>query len=454
MVVLFSALITQPCAAGVSPDVARRVYSQAAPSLVAVQYVWESEAGRQEMVGAGIVITTDGVIMTANTLFDPRMPDSQLKDFKVIVPSDEHDADELDATFLGRDERTELAFLKVNQARSWQPIRFESHDVNVGDVLLCVGLLPESEAYRAYLLQTTVSAMLRGDRPYVLADGGLGPVGSPVFNADGQAIGFVPAGPGQPPLINARSLIDRISNPPRVFVPASDFIWSLKDLPEAGKPRDLPWLGVVQLNGLTKDVAEQFGLKDRPAVEVGDVIAGTPADKAGLVPGDKIVGIDGQPLPRGDQADDLGGILRRLIMRRPVGSTVTLSILRNPDQPPSELTMQLAAQPPRTTQVDRYFAEDLGFTARELVFTDRYARRMDPDDGGVIVAYIKPQSAANHARMEIGDVILWLNRQPVKDLAQFRREYQQFRTEQPAEPVVLVVLREGQTQTIRIEAPR
>ena len=72
-----------------------------------------------------------------------------------------------------------------------------------------------------------------------------------------------------------------ITNPPKFFTPTRDFQQSLEDPPVAGKPLELPWIGVPQLTGLNKDVAEVFGLTNKPAVQVGEVIPDTPAAKAG-----------------------------------------------------------------------------------------------------------------------------------------------------------------------------
>src|SRR3954470_1367019 len=91
--------------AEVSPEAARKLYESKTPSFVAVQYVWESELGRRELVGAGVVVNDEGLIMTPLSLFHPQIPDKQLKEFKVIVPSQKQDAEELDAIFVGRDER-------------------------------------------------------------------------------------------------------------------------------------------------------------------------------------------------------------------------------------------------------------------------------------------------------------------------------------------------------------
>jgi S1-C subfamily serine protease len=85
---------------------------------------------------------------------------------------------------------------------------------------------------------------------------------------------------------------------------------------------------------------------------------------------------------------------------------------------------------------------------------DAYARRLSPESKGVLVALVRPQSAGQNARLEGGDMVMELNGQAVADLEQFTKAYQAFRKERPREAVVLVVLREGRNQTIRIEPPQ
>src|SRR5439155_26199374 len=128
-------------------DVAK-LYDRVSKSLVAVQYVWESELGRRELVGAGVVVGDDGLVLTSLALFDLRIPDSQMKEFKILVPSQEHEADEIDAVFQGRDERTNTAFVRPKSAQHWPVLKFEDVKVNVGDPISSVGLLPKSAAYK------------------------------------------------------------------------------------------------------------------------------------------------------------------------------------------------------------------------------------------------------------------------------------------------------------------
>src|SRR5881275_2006021 len=58
--------------ADVGPDAAEKLYQRVSPSLVVVKYTWEGEMGRREMSGTGVVVGTDGLIMTSGSLFDIR----------------------------------------------------------------------------------------------------------------------------------------------------------------------------------------------------------------------------------------------------------------------------------------------------------------------------------------------------------------------------------------------
>ena len=71
--------------ASVPPETSRRLYEQVTPSLVAVQYAWVTELGRHELIGAGVIVGEDLVLVPLEFV-SPQIPDEQMKDFKVIVP--------------------------------------------------------------------------------------------------------------------------------------------------------------------------------------------------------------------------------------------------------------------------------------------------------------------------------------------------------------------------------
>lgn len=448
-------------AQAVTPEAAQKLLADTAPSLVAVQYTYDGELGRRDFVGAGLVVGEDGLVMISMSLTPNLLPDEQMKDFKIIIPGD--DLKEIDAEFVGRDERSNVSFLRAKKDAKdnpgkWKAVKFEDVPVGVGEEVLSVGMLGRTASYQAYFSRATVSANLRGENKHVLVTPeGLAAVGSPVFNKDGKAVGWVSMQQGQVITLNdpnVQTQLQAVYAPPRMFLPTKEFNLSLTDPPVAGKPLALPWLGVAQMKGLTKDVADFFSLTGQPAVQVGDVIPETPADKAGLKPGNIIVKLDGQPLERGDEPDEAALILMKNMKRMKVGTEITLSVITEPNKPAKDVKVTLAERPKQQNQAKRFFAEDLGFTAREVVFDDTYGRKLKADQKGVVVALIKPASAAQSGKLERGDLITKLNQTPITDVEQFKTAYQEFRKAKPKEAVVLEAIRSGNDEIIRIEPPQ
>jgi S1-C subfamily serine protease len=437
-------------------DFAQQLYDRVRPSLVAVQYTLDTELGRHELIVPGIVVNDDGLILFPMAAVDERFPNEQLTEFKVIVPKEGADPQELDAIFQGRDERSRVAFVKTKDPQKWSPIHFEKASPPVGDTVYSVGLLPKVAGYHAYLMRGMVSAYLLGETKQILAtDGGLATVGSPVFSANGKAIGFVNYEIPYPLLLNdPKNPMAALANPPRIITPTAEFEQSLSDPPTADHPLELAWIGVPEMNGLKKEEAEYFGLGDQPAIQVGGVVPNTPAERSGLKQGNIIVKINGQPLERGDEPEELPLILRRKLLRLKPGDTVTFTVLPAKGAPLTDVKITLEQRPKNANLARRDWAEDLGFGVRELVFLDTYALKLKPDTKGLVVTIVKPDSSAATARLNREDLVLQLNGQPVTDLDSFKTTYQDFRKSHPREAVVMVVRREGREETIRIEPPQ
>jgi S1-C subfamily serine protease len=463
----FSMVLVLVClswsASAVTPESAQKLVKEVSQSLVAVQYTYDGELGRRDLVGAGLVIGEDGLIVTSMTLTPQLLPDVQMKDFKIIIPGDE--LKEIDATFVGRDERSNLTFLRANAPKEtdkekmhWKPVKFEDVPVQVGEEILSVGMLGKTASYQAYFTQALVSANLRGENRHVLVTpNGLAGVGSPVFNTAGMAVGWVPMQAGQLITLNdtnPQNQLQSLYAPPRMFLPTKEFSLSLKDPPIAGEPLKLPWLGVAQMTGLKKEVADYYGLTGQPAVQVGDVVKGTPADKAGMKPGNVIVKMNGKPLERGDEPDEAAMILMKNVKQMKVGTAVTFSIITEPNKPPTDLKVTLVERPKEENQAARFFAEDMGFTAREIVFQDTYRRKLPAEQKGVVIALVKPAGAAQAGKLERGDLITKLNQTPITDVEQFKKVYQEFRKAKPKEAVVLEAVRGGNDEIIRLEPPQ
>jgi len=455
--VLALLLFTSAASATVTPEVAQELYGRVSPSLVAVQYIFQNPLGRIELTGSGVIVSEDGLVMASIMLFPTQFPDDEMKDFKILVPREDGEPTEYEAVFQGRDERTNLAFLKTKESQHWKPIQFEDQKVKIGEPILSIGMLPKGANYKTYFVEGAVSAMLRGEIPQVLVTGGgLAAMGSPAFTAEGKAVGMV--GPnGTSPFLNdtrGNSELQMVMNPPRYYIPARDFVIGIQDPPTPDKPIKLPWIGVSEMNGVTKDLADVLGLGNQPAIQIGDVIPNAPAEKAGIKAGDIIVKLDGKPLERGDQPVELPLILAHSLRRMKPGEKVTLSIMREKDQPLKDVELTLGEQPPGANLAKRFFADDLGFESRALAFNDIYGLKLPPEQKGVIVSLLRPQGAAQTGGLHMQDVISKLDSEPVTDIEQFKKTYEQIRKDKPKEAIVMEVRRGDRENTVRIEPPQ
>jgi serine protease Do len=481
LLIILTLVITCQIRADVPAETTQKLLETVSPSLVAVQLTWEYEYGKFEYVGPGVVVSDDGLIMMPLAVVPPTIPDAQLKDFKIIVPKPDADDEELDAVFCGRDERANLAYVRAKEPRQWTPVKFQDAPVKTGQTVLSVGMLPKSAGYKTFFQSGTISTKLRGEVPtFLVTSGALAAVGSPVFDLDGKAVGFV-NGQGERSYLlhtqGGRSFGGRsrrpgaggaadddidplaaITVPPNLFVPASDFLFSLSDPPKPEEPLKLSWMGIPQLTGVNKEYAESLGLTNQPAVEIGDIVPDSPAAKGGLKTGMVIIKVNGKPLERGDLPEEIPGIMTRKFLKMHPGEKVTLTVIADPSQPKDsvkDIEVTLGDRPKRSNQAERYYADDLGFSAREIVFEDTYVRKLAADYKGLVVSMIKPQSPAATAKLEPNDVITQFNAEPITDLEKFKKDYQEFRKDKPKEAIVLVVLRSDQsTQTIRIEPPQ
>src|SRR5947209_13138392 len=103
LAVIVTMLLAVAASAEVPPKAAQQLYERVTPSLVAVQYVWQYELGRRELIGAGAIVSDEGLVMCPLPMFGVNFPDEQMKEFKVIVPKEDGEPQELDAIFQGRD---------------------------------------------------------------------------------------------------------------------------------------------------------------------------------------------------------------------------------------------------------------------------------------------------------------------------------------------------------------
>jgi serine protease Do len=342
---------------------------------------------KQKSLGSGFIIDGEGHILTNNHVVE------DADEIKVILK----DHKEFEAKVIGRDAKTDLALIKIKSWKGLQLIKLgNSDELRVGDWVVAIG--------NPFGLDHTVTAgivsakgRVIGAGPYdnfIQTDASINPgnSGGPLINLKGEVVGINTAifAGGQGigfaiPINTARELISQLK--------------------EKGKVTR-GWLGVM-IQKVTPELAKSFNLADEAGALVGDVTAGSPAEKAGIKPGDIIIEFNGKAIKEMNE-------LPRLVAAVPVGKTVDVKVLREGKSQIFKVQIQeldekqIAAGPPQGK-------ESMGLSVRE--FTPELARRFRMDyEPGILIVQVQEGSPAEEAGIQEGDLIKEVNRKSVRDL--------------------------------------
>jgi serine protease Do len=171
------------------------------------------------------------------------------------------------------------------------------------------------------------------------------------------------------------------------------------------------WLGIA-VQDIDEQLADALDIGEIGGALVGDVLGDSPAEKAGLEPGDVIIALDGNPVKNSAQ-------LRNHIASTPPETVVRLTVIRDDER--KEIGVELGELPTGYAQSGggRGVEDLFGFTVETLTrdLADRYG--LDRRLTGVLVTSIDPESGAYRGGLREGDLIRSLNRQNVQDRDDF-----------------------------------
>lgn len=320
------------------------------------------------------------------------------------------DGRRLRATAIGSDPDTDVALLKVESAR---PLPFaplgNSDALRVGEWVVAIG---NPLAYEHTVTAGVVSFLGRKlfdssfDR-YIQTDAAInfGNSGGPLINTRGEVIGINAAISSRAPNIG-------------FAVPINTATAILPQLKAQGRVTR-GYIGVM-LRDVDPDMQRWLGLSSAQGALVQDVTTGSPGARAGIRPYDVIVSVDGGAVA------DHDALIQVIAASRP-GTTRALQVLRDGHH----LTVPIKlAERPQSERVTAARNDDtpparrtqgLGLAVREL---DRpAAARLQLPDGmqGVLIWRVEAPGPASEAEIERGDVLLEINRQPVRSYADFSR---------------------------------
>jgi serine protease Do len=185
-------------------------------------------------------------------------------------------------------------------------------------------------------------------------------------------------------------------------------------LPQLKKGRVVYGYLGVYVQDITQELATSFGLKEPKGVLVADVIKDSPAKKGGVNKGDVVLEYDGK------QVEDKGQFTK-MVGNSPVGKKVKIVVWRNKEQKTVWVTIgevtekRVAAAAPRSEETNHW-----GFKVQDV--TRSMAEHWGlPDDTGVVLTEVEPGSPAQQKGLQAGDVIIEVEHNPIKDLADFRK---------------------------------
>ena len=366
---------------------------------------------RSEGLGSGVIVRENGFIVTNNHVVEGA------DELQVMMM----DGAMYDAEIVGTDPTSDLAVIRID-AKNLPFVSYgTSESIRVGQWVMAFGS-PLSEELSNTVTAGIVSAVGRltssGEsnvQNYIQTDAAINPgnSGGPLVNLSGELIAINTAiysrtggyqGVGFAiPVNTVKNVTDQLIDTGSVqrarlgvrYGPASETLIDALDLP-------------------------------RGAALIASVDPGTAAEKAGIEPGDAVVAINGQELTnyleltekiRGMQPGDKVNIT---INRE--GDTKNLVVTLDTDG--SESSEAVAANTRSDNSSDKNMMEDLGLSLSDITPAIARNANIEGNVEGVFLTDVDPNSTAyREANLRAGQIIIEINRQPVRNMAEFQRIY-------------------------------
>jgi Do/DeqQ family serine protease len=239
-----------------------------------------SETQRQSGLGSGVVVSADGLVLTNNHVVE------SADDIEIAF----HDGRKTKAKLVGADPESDLAVLRIASDKSLTPITFApAESLRIGDVVLAIG---NPFGVGQTVTSGIVSALGRTHlgintfENFIQTDAAINPgnSGGALVDSNGHLVGINTAIYSQSggsmgigfaiPVSLAKNVMEQIIKSGTVT---------------------RGWIG-VEVQDMTPELAESFGVKPDEGALIAGVMRGSPADKAGVKPGDVLLAVGGKPV--------------------------------------------------------------------------------------------------------------------------------------------------------------
>jgi serine protease Do len=376
--------------------------------------------GRQRSLGSGVVLNTNGYIMTNFHVVD--------KADRIRVKLFDEPVGVLhDAKVIGIDRETDLAVIKIDPPKD-HPLTAarlgDSDKMTVGDWVLAIGSPFDLEATVTAGIVSAKGRTLPGGRQFqsfIQTDAAINPgnSGGPLVNMSGEVIG-----------INTAIYTQSFGYQGVGFAMPSNVAREVYEQLTTGDHKvSRGSIGVEFSAQSNPAVLRVYGVKN--GVPITNVRPDSPAAKAGLQGEDTIIAVNGKPIKNGDE-------LVSLISATRPGNKINLTFIRNGQQKEATVTVADRAKlfADRTDQNTDEPQEEsqpqptkLGVTVK-AVSPEMSERMGTPEGKGVQVVDVKPDSFADDIGLQPGLIILKVNKQPVNSEEDFRKATTQLKSGQ------------------------
>ena len=366
-----------------------------------------------QSLGSGVIVDSENgyIVTNHHVVFDNGKPVDEI----IIQLMDKR---MFDAQIIGLDEGTDLAILQI-QAEDIKSVKVgDSDNVRVGEWVLAIGS-PFSANLSHTVTAGIVSAvgrdnvMMRGGDKYqdfIQTDAAINPgnSGGALLNMNGELIG-----------INAAIISGSRSNSGVGFAIPSNIVTKVKaDLILKGYVVR-SFLGIY-MQDINEEIYEAMDLDSMQGAIIGEIVAGSPAEEAGLEASDIIVGFENKTINNGSE-------LKNLISNTKPGSKVKLNILRSGNKKDIYVILR-ERQEDSLALGDNYKSKDFGLVvsniSKDLIdkFDISPEKSNQSELAGVIITELSPKEIADKAGFKVGDLITRIGQKKVSNIKDFEEE--------------------------------
>ena len=390
---------------------------------------------RVSSLGSGFIIDASGIVVTNNHVI------SEADEINVIL----NDGSRLKAEIIGKDQKTDIALLRVKPDKPLKAVKFgDSDKLRLGEWVIAIG--------NPFSLGGTVTAGIVSARNrdinsgpydnYIQTDAAInrGNSGGPLFNLEGEVVGVNTA------IISPSGGSIGIG----FAVPSKTAVNVIDQLKEFGETRR-GWLG-VRIQQVTDEIAESLNIRPARGALVAGIDEKGPAKPAGIEPGDVIVKFDGKEIK--EMRD-----LPRVVADTPVGKQTPVVVIRKGKELTKTVTLgrledgeKLAAAnakndgAPERTVVKK----TLGIELSNL--SDDLRRRYSIKDTvkGIVITGVDANSPAAEKRLSPGDVIVEIAQEAVASTDDFQARIDKLKKEGRKSALLLVAGADGELRFVAL----